>query len=69
MSHSLARRNFHVGQDVVMRSNQMLYGHVVGFERDGSVMVQWAGGRVVTGVSQRNLKVVPRGWAGKQIAR
>ena len=57
---------FRIGQDVAMISNPGLLGHVVGFDPDGSVMVQWSGGRTVTGVDPRNLRVQGRGYAGRR---
>ena len=60
---------FRKGQDVVMVSNPTHYGHVAGFDRDGSVMVQWSGTRVVTGVDPENLRAVPPGYAGRRLER
>jgi hypothetical protein len=57
---------FRIGQDVEMRSNPMNVGHVVGFDPDGSVMVQWHGGRAVSGVDARNLRGLPPGYAGRR---
>lgn len=61
------KRKFRIGQDVEMISNPTNVGHVVGFDPDGSVMVQWHGGRTVTGVSPDNLKGLPPGHAGRRI--
>jgi hypothetical protein len=49
-----------------MVSNPTAYGHVVGFDRDGSVMVQWSGTRAVSGVRPDNLRGAPPGWAGRR---
>lgn len=57
---------FRVGQDVAMISNPTTMGHVVGFDPDGSVMVQWSGGRAVSGVDPRNLRAIGRGYAGRR---
>lgn len=57
---------FRVGQDVAMISNPTNMGHVVGFDPDGSVMVQWSGGRAVSGVDARNLRAIGRGYAGQR---
>jgi hypothetical protein len=61
------RRPFRIGQDVVMNSNPTRYGHVTGFDSDGSVMVQWSGTRTITGVNPDNLQGVPHGWAGRRL--
>jgi len=58
---------FRIGQDVVMISDPTAYGHVTGFDRDGSVMVQWSGTRTITGVSPDNLRGAPPGWAGQRM--
>lgn len=60
------KRVFQIGQDVAMISNPMNMGHVVGFDPDGSVMVQWHGGKVVTGVSPADLRGLPPGYAGRR---
>jgi hypothetical protein len=52
---------------VAMISNPTNMGHVVGFDPDGSVMVQWHGGKVVTGVSPANLRGLPPGYAGRRM--
>lgn len=57
------KRPFRIGQDVQMITSPT-FGHVVGFDPDGSVMVQWSGGTVVTGVSPDNLRGLPPGYAG-----
>lgn len=49
-----------------MISNPAVVGHVVGFDPDGSVMVQWHGGRAVSGVDARNLRGLPPGYAGRR---
>jgi hypothetical protein len=50
-----------------MISNPANMGHVVGFDPDGSVMVQWHGGRAVSGVDPRNLRGLPPGYAGRRV--
>jgi hypothetical protein len=59
------RRAFRIGQDVEMISNPSNMGHVVGFDPDGSVMVQWTNppGGAVSGVSPDNLRGLPPGFA------
>jgi hypothetical protein len=56
----------HMGSDVRMISSPTQYGHVVGSDPDGSIMVQWSGTKVVTGVSPSNLRIVPPGHAGRR---
>jgi hypothetical protein len=69
MRANARRRVFRVGQDVEMISSPANVGHVVGYDPDGSVMVQWSGGTVVTGVSPDNLRGLPPGYAGVQVRR
>ena len=42
-----------------------LFGKVLRYE-DGYAMVQWSGGRVVTGVTSSKLRVVPSAWGAKR---
>jgi hypothetical protein len=70
-AHADARRSRrpHKGAAVLMISTT-LYGHVVGYDPDGSVMVRWSGKpSVVTGVAPSKLKIVPPGYAGSADAR
>jgi hypothetical protein len=57
---------FRIGQDVAMISNPSMLGHIAGFDPDGSVTVQWSGGRTVTGVDPRNLRIQGIGYAGRR---